>query len=277
MMRGGYMPYAYVVALLPFAAMLIGGLVDLRRSDLRRPERTLATLRWIRLAAASTARRIPAWSRMGERLEPLRLRSRVFRAGLVDRLRGAVAVDPRAPVRRLLSRGDEWLRAVPDAVRRWPIPGRPRPVDLARGTVVVLLAAVALFVPVLEARAWTRTLTDQAAVDGSANSRAATQWVIDNVGRDAVIVTDDYIWLDLVMAGYDNTVWLWKVDTDPAVMAEHMPNGFASIDYIVMAGQAVSTLASLPTLKAGVQSSELVTAFGEVEIRRIKPAAPPPN
>ena len=76
--------------------------------------------------------------------------------------------------------------------------------------------------------------------------------------------------MDLKLAGFTKPVWLWKVDTDPAVMADILPAGAASIDYIVMADQAVSTLADLPTLKQGVVSSTEVARFGEVIVRKVR-------
>lgn len=175
MCRGGYMPFAYVIALLPFAALLIAGTGDL-----------------------------------------------------------------------LWARRTSWRRAP-----------------------VLPLAVAALVAAVLVLPAWVGTLREQARVDGSANSRAATRWVEDNVPRDAVVVTDDYIWMDLKLAGFTKPVWLWKVDTDPAVMADILPAGVASIDYVVMADQADSTLASLPTLREGVAESTVVVRFGDIIVRRV--------
>ena len=122
--------------------------------------------------------------------------------------------------------------------------------------------------------AWAGDLQAQSTVDGSADSRAATRWILDNLPRDAVVVTDDYIWMDLTLAGFSRPVWLWKVDTDPEVMAEVLPDGVRSIDYIVMADQAVSTLRSLPTLKDAVLRSTEVTRFGEIVVRRVVGAGP---
>jgi hypothetical protein len=75
--------------------------------------------------------------------------------------------------------------------------------------------------------------------------------------------------MDLTLAGFQNPVWLWKVDQDPEVMREKLPHGAASIDYIVMAAQADSTLASLPTLEEGVINSEVIARFEEIEVRRL--------
>ncbi|GIJ45044.1 hypothetical protein Val02_19300 [Virgisporangium aliadipatigenens] len=177
MCRGGYLPFAYVIALLPFAALLIGGVAD----------------------------------------------------------------------------------------ALWRVRGKARPVAAAV-LVAALLAFAAVGVP-----HWVRDLRAQSTVEGDANSRAATRWVLDNVPRDAVVVTDDYIWMDLRLAGYEKVVWLWKVDTDPEVMTELLPDGAASVRYVVMADQAASTLASLPTLDAAVRTSTEVTRFGDVVIRRVTP------
>jgi hypothetical protein len=173
MFRGGYLPFAYVIALLPFAALLIAGAGD------------------------------EMWTRL-----------------------------------------PSWRRYVPAGA-------------------AALLAAV-LIVP-----AWAVTMYDQSRTDGSADSRAATRWVIANVPKDAVVVTDDYIWLDLKLAGFEKPVWLWKVDTDPEVMETVLPAGAASIDYVVLAAQASSTMASLPTLQRGLDESDLVERFGDIEIRRV--------
>jgi hypothetical protein len=174
MCRGGYVPFAYVIALLPFAALLIAAAGDVA---------------WARLASSRT----------------------------------------RTPV----------------------------------AAVAGVLAAV-LILP-----GWVTTLRDQAKVDGSADSRAATQWIIDNVARDAVVVTDDYIWMDLKLAGFTKPVWLWKVDTDPAVMADILPAGVASIDYIVIAKLAGTTLDELPTIRQGMTESTEVVRFGEVIVRKV--------
>ncbi|WP_238011904.1 glycosyltransferase family 39 protein [Dactylosporangium sp. AC04546] len=181
MCRGGYMPFAYVIALLPFAALLIAGTGDL------------------------------LWRRLGS-----------WRPGLGGR---------------------SWRLA--------------------------FAGAAALVAAVLVVPAWTSTMIGQSRVDGSADSRAATRWVVEHVPRDAVVVTDDYIWMDLKLAGFTRPVWLWKVDTDPEVMETMLPAGVASIDYVVMADQADSTLASLPTLRTGITQSTVVARFGEIVVRQV--------
>jgi hypothetical protein len=204
MCRPGYVPFAYVTALLPFAALLIGGAGDV-------------LWRWYRSMPTAALR--TAW-------------------------RGAA------------NRRRSLLGGVARGVRRL--------------AAVAPLAAAAVAALVLVVPAWAGTLRDQATVDGSANSRAATRWVIDHVPKDAVVVTDDYIWMDLTLAGFTRPVWMWKVDTDPAVTASVLPHGADSIDYVVTADQPVSTLAALPTLERSVERSDVVTRFGEVIVRRVR-------
>jgi hypothetical protein len=198
MTRGGYMPFAYVIGLLPYCALLIGGTADV----LRRP---------ISVRRTSGSPHAPAHH---------------------------------APAPRRM-RALRYAGAVP--------------------LVVAVLAFAALGVP-----AWIRGLYQQSTVDGSANSRAATAWVLGHVPPHAVVVTDDYIWMDLTLHGFDRPVWLWKLDTDPEVMQTKLPRGYASIDYVVLADQADSTLASLPSLKQALSRSYVVITFGEIVIRKVE-------
>jgi 4-amino-4-deoxy-L-arabinose transferase-like glycosyltransferase len=187
MLRGGYLPFGYVTAVLPFAALLVAGVAD-----------TLWRAR-------------PRWRVVAGRLTP-----------------------------------------VMPTLQRAP-----------------LVAATVAFL-VLALPSWSRTIYHQSTTDGSANSRAATRWVMEHVPRDAVVVTDDYIWMDLTLAGFTKPVWLFKVDTDPEVMDKMLPDGYPSIQYIVLARQSASIMATIPTLQAGIEHSERVAVYGEIEIRRVR-------
>lgn len=190
MFRGGYVPLPYGIALLPFAALLIGGIADvLPRSPLRPP------------------------------------------AGR------------RSPGRLASSRRIGW----------------------------VPLAAGALAVAVLVAPAWVHKIRHQATVDGSADSRAATRWVVDHVPRDGVVIVDDYIWLDLTLRGFTKPVWMWKLDSDPEVMAEILPEGYLSVHYVVLPDESQDILDTHPTLKAAVANSAVITSFGEIKVRKVLP------
>jgi hypothetical protein len=232
-MRDGYLPFPYVLGLLPFAAMLVGGLVDVRRSDLAVFARTARSLR-------------RGWSVVAQRLT------------------GPVADAWRLRLTRWRIETERY---------RQRLSGRA---GLARAVAVALLGTVLLTVPMAGSRSWAATLTYQAGQDGGADSRAATEWVKQHVDRGDVVVTDTYVWLDLVLAGYDNTVWSWKLDLDPAVMAQMLPDGFASIDYLVLSPPDSITLDRLPTLRAAIESSVVVQSFGAIEIRRVTRAPDSP-
>jgi len=131
------------------------------------------------------------------------------------------------------------------------------------------LIAGALACVVLVAPAWIGKLREQATTDGSAASRAATRWVLANVPRTAVVVVDDYVWLDLVRNDFANTVWLFKLDSDPEVMRTILPDGYASIDYIVLPDQPHEILDSRPTLTQALQHSHRVATFDGMNVRRV--------
>ncbi len=177
---GGYVPYFYVTAMLPFAALLAGGVAD-----------TLWT--------------------------PLTWRWRVL-------------------------------------VRLLPV---------AAGAVV--LAA-------LVAPQWGTTLVDQSKVDGYAGSLAATNWVEQHVPRHDVVVVDDYMWLDLKLAGM-NPLWSQKTDTDPQTSQRELPHGWRSIQYIVMTSQISGALGQLPVVAAAASHSVVVRSFADgVRVLRVIPA-----
>jgi 4-amino-4-deoxy-L-arabinose transferase-like glycosyltransferase len=126
----------------------------------------------------------------------------------------------------------------------------------------LLKVIVALTLLILIAPQWGRAIRHQARVNGDAASLAATAWILRNVPRGDVVVVDDYMWTDLRLHGM-RPLWLWKTDTDPQVSREVLPHGYRSIDYVVLAPQAPSTLATLPTLRAALAHSVLVKSFGD--------------
>jgi 4-amino-4-deoxy-L-arabinose transferase-like glycosyltransferase len=191
---GGYVPYFYVTAMLPFAALLIGGVADTLWSPL--------TWRW----------RVPAGLRRA--------------AGSRTYLRYS-------------------------------------------GRVPVVAAAVVLAAFV--APQWGTALVNQSKQDGSAGSLAATAWVERHVPRRDVVVTDDYIWLDLKLAGM-NPLWSEKTSTDPQTSKSELPRGWRSISYIVLTEQMSGALSQVPVVAAAVSHSVLVASFADgVTVRRVVP------
>jgi hypothetical protein len=136
---------------------------------------------------------------------------------------------------------------------------------------MVPLVAGALAFALLAAPMWTDRLRRQSTLDDGAPSRAATTWVLEHVPKDGVVIVDNYNWLDLTLHGYTKPVWFWKLDTDPAVMHDILPSGYASVDYIVMPNVAQDLLDSRPTLRQALNHSHEVASFGALRIRRVDP------
>jgi len=148
-----------------------------------------------------------------------------------------------------------------------------RAVALARpGTAVVVVGALvagALAVPM-----WGARLRGQVLSDLDAPLAQAEAWIGRNVRRDARLIVDDALWVDLVRQGRDreNVVWYYKLDTDPAVQALS-PRGWRDYDYIVSTNSIRTFPHSSPEVGRALESSTLAAAFGEgatrVEVRRV--------
>jgi hypothetical protein len=191
-LKGGYVPYAYVTAVLPFAALIVVGVADT----------------W--------------W-------QPLK-RARHARTGSHPWTRQALTYAGRVPV----------------------IAG------------ILVLAA-------LVAPSWGRALVAQSHADAPANTLAAESWVEHNVPRGNVVVVDDDMLTDLTIHSRVRPVWVWKIDLDPAVMANTLPHGWRSIGYIVWDPEASSVeLSELPTLRSALNHAVAVKRFGtEITIFKV--------
>jgi 4-amino-4-deoxy-L-arabinose transferase-like glycosyltransferase len=175
---GGYLPYFYVTAMLPFAALLVGGMAD--------------TL-WNPVSA--------------HRLE--------------------------------------WARRV-----------------------LVITAGIAAALVVVPQ--WGSALVRQAGQNAAGGSLAATAWIERHVPRQAVVVVDDYLWLDLKRAGMD-PLWEQKMGSD-AESQGVLRDGWRSVGYVVVTGQIIGTLATLPILQQAINHSVPVARFsGGVVVRRVVP------
>jgi Dolichyl-phosphate-mannose-protein mannosyltransferase len=180
-LTGGYLPYFYVTAMLPFAALVIGGIAD--------------TL-WNPVGDASGNSGVLEWAR----------RFLVITAGV---------------------------------------------------------AAALLVVP-----QWASALVRQAGENGATDSLRATAWVERHVPRQDVVVVDDYLWLDLKRAGM-NPLWEQKMASDAESQGE-LPDGWRSVGYVVLTGQIMETLATLPILQQAISHSVAVASFGDgIVVRRV--------
>ena len=124
---------------------------------------------------------------------------------------------------------------------------------------------------------WAGELAAQSSIQGDAASLAATRWVEENLPASAVVAVDDYIWPDLKVKGM-SPLWVWKVDGDPRVSQVSLPEGWRSIQFVVMTPQTSSVLAQLPTLAEAVSHSVVLADFGEgVAVREVLPGPVSPE
>jgi hypothetical protein len=100
--------------------------------------------------------------------------------------------------------------------------------------------------------------------------RQAKSWVTEHLPRDAVIVTDNTMWIDLIQDGYRrvDVIWFYKLDLDPAVRRDH-PGGWRAVDYVVESGIVGATDHDLPDVRRAIAHGTVVADFGEIHIYRI--------
>lgn len=104
----------------------------------------------------------------------------------------------------------------------------------------------------------------------------AVAWAGAHLEKDSLIVSDNTYWNDLVDAGWDpgwdGAVWFYKVDLDPAFVAEH-PDGWRAIDYLVWNSTISGNSNAIPLVRQAYNHSVLVQTFGQgpdaVEIRKV--------
>jgi hypothetical protein len=118
---------------------------------------------------------------------------------------------------------------------------------------------------------WWGELSAQSRIAGDSSSLAATRWVEKNLPRDATVVTDDYIWPDLKTHGM-NPLWEWKVDGDPHVNAVTLPQGWKSVQFVVLTPESAESLTQMPTLARAVSHSIVLKDFGQgITLREVLP------
>lgn len=174
LLRGGYLPYPFIIGLLPFMALLIGGVAD------------------------------AIW-------------------GLAKRMPG------------------KTVRSV-------------------------MLFAVSLSLPVAivfgAGPGWAKTSVGQFTDNAASAQQEALVWVENELPRDAVVITEGELWLDIVDRGYSNTqvVWIYKVDTDPAVRVSYTKTG---IDYLLLNRETINQSDNYPTVSELLKRASVAATFGQ--------------
>ncbi|MFD3706220.1 ArnT family glycosyltransferase [Nocardia sp. NPDC058658] len=139
---------------------------------------------------------------------------------------------------------------------------------------VVLLVALPIAATTL-AGTWPTTLARQFTLDEDRPEREAVAWIAANVPRDALVVTESELWLDLLNAGFDaeHNVWVYKVDSDPGVATDI--GTWTAIDYLALSAATISAQspATMPWVFTAIDHAQVVATFGagatEVTVMRV--------
>jgi hypothetical protein len=150
-----------------------------------------------------------------------------------------------------------WLArrrdSLPAIARRWTRP------YLGPG----IVAVVALLFAAIAVPSWVSQLNTNSTANGDAPYLAAVSWAKKHVAKGDTVAVDDYLWVDMKRQGL-NPLWIWKIDPQTA------PDGWKSIDYIILQPQSPGTLAGMPALRDAYAHSVLVKDLGNgLTVRRV--------
>jgi hypothetical protein len=126
-----------------------------------------------------------------------------------------------------------------------------------------IVAVVALLFAAAALPSWASQLNTNSTANGDAPYLTAATWTQQNVAKGDTVVVDDYLWVDMKRDGL-NPLWTWKINHQTT------PDGWKSIDYIILQPQSAGTLAGIPALKDAYAHSVLVKDFGNgLTVRRV--------
>jgi 4-amino-4-deoxy-L-arabinose transferase-like glycosyltransferase len=103
----------------------------------------------------------------------------------------------------------------------------------------------------------------------------AVSWVEEHIADDAVVVTDNYAFVELRQT-MPNAHHYWKVDTDPAVTFTILEGNWCNIDYLITTPQVLADIETyhLEMLREAFNNSELLMAYPNdgwpVEVRQVR-------
>ncbi|RMI31757.1 ArnT family glycosyltransferase [Nocardia stercoris] len=254
LLRPGYLPAMYIDALLPLMALAVAGLGDTLwpRSTRELPARVTDTV--VRLRSWVDRRR--SGDPATQVLPTL--------AGFVPRLlpgsgtRAATAGPPKLSV----VPPPESAAGRPRSFSAAAGYRRARPLLALAGAVLVLVGSGGLATAAVSR--WTPTLNHQWSADDDRSERAVVDWLGARVPHDAVLVSEGELWLDLHDAGFAhaNNVWVYKVDSDPAV--QRQLGRWQNIDYLALSHATLTSesQATMPWVFDAIRNADIVTTFG---------------
>jgi len=113
--------------------------------------------------------------------------------------------------------------------------------------------------------------------DQTQAQRQAIDWIKQNVDPAAVIIIDNYAWVDL-RPQYQNAHSFWRIDNEKAIRDDLLQNDWRRIDYVALTPVMQEALddGKLPLVAQALDHSELAARFERdgmwVEIRRVSAA-----
>ncbi|MCW2605110.1 MAG: hypothetical protein JWN61_3245 [Pseudonocardiales bacterium] len=259
LLRSGYLPYPFIIAMIPFAALTLSGVLDgaWQFGRVHLPERFSAG------RASGLTRDRPA------------TRSVLPASSLLQRMS---RVDGEGPT-TFAHRG--WALA-----RRRGAWGASA---LTRAGVIICVIGLcaAVYSP------WRAGLNDVMHRNRDGGKAQALAWVQQHVSKDRTVVVDDSLWVDLVRSGFSpsHVIWFTKLDVDKDVKLP-ADNPWTGIDYIVIDHQdelalhlnldgkpSEATLALFPTMGQALLRSAVAASFGTagdtITVRRVDPRTIP--
>ena len=310
LLRNGYLPYPYVIAMLPFGALIVAAVLGRAAGALWFPAqpgirkvvaRACRTLHLPHDERALDPEATPSITLPDRRPwdtapHGLALPPGVAAGAPAGLAAGGFAVDgrPLVAARSGDDLGGWWPRRVVRRFRRrwlsaWQGPPRHAfHVASAVGVAWLLLVV---------GQAWQAPLADLRLVSRDEGKAAALRWVVDHVPRSDHLVVDDSLWVDLVNAGFapSHVVWFTKLDVDSAVTLPATP-AWKGIDYVVVDHQddlslhvqddgkpSPTTLGMFPTIGQALRHVSATQTFGvgldAITVRHVDPnlALPSPH
>ncbi len=100
--------------------------------------------------------------------------------------------------------------------------------------------------------------------------RQARDWVLTNTTADDIVIVDNSLWFDLVIAGRPrkNIVWYQKPNTDTEVDS-YLANGWRDIDYVVLTLPLRETYRQRVTTSEALDHATLVVQFDELAVYKV--------
>lgn len=112
-------------------------------------------------------------------------------------------------------------------------------------------------------------------VDQVSGQLQAIEWIQENVDDDAVIVVDNYAFVEL-RQDFPLTHHYWRVDTDPEIKFTLLDDNHCNIDYIISTNQVMTDIDGfkLELVRRAVEDSEILFSYENngwpVELRQVQ-------